>query len=198
MEPNVFEEMAKRYDTEERMELAQVVVNEVKKELQDSTSKTLIDYGSGTGLVSLALTDMVKSVLLVDSSEQMLEVAKAKIMQRGILNADVLYSDFTQGTPNMKADIVLMSLVLLHIPDTVQILQELSNILHDGGKLIIVDFDKNENISHPKVHNGFVHEELKDQLSEAGFRATEIRTFHHGHQIFMKKDASMFIASSSK
>lgn len=198
MEPNVFEEMAKRYDTEERMELAQVVVNEVKKELQGSTSKTLIDYGSGTGLVSLSLTDMVKSVLLVDSSEQMLEVAKAKIMQRGILNADVLYSDFTQGTPNMKADILLMSLVLLHIPDTVQILQELSNILHDGGKLIIVDFDKNENISHPKVHNGFVHEELKDQLSDAGFRSTEIRTFHHGHQIFMKQDASMFIARSSK
>ncbi|MCA1057588.1 class I SAM-dependent methyltransferase [Rossellomorea aquimaris] len=198
MEPNVFEEMAKRYDTEERMELAQVVVNEVKKELQGSTSKTLIDYGSGTGLVSLSLTDMVKSVLLVDSSEQMLEVAKAKIMQRGIHNADVLYSDFTQGTPNMKADILLMSLVLLHIPDTVQILQELSNILHDGGKLIIVDFDKNENISHPKVHNGFVHEELKDQLSDAGFRSTEIRTFHHGHQIFMKQDASMFIASSSK
>ncbi|WP_226673456.1 class I SAM-dependent methyltransferase [Rossellomorea aquimaris] len=198
MEPNVFEEMAKRYDTEERVKLANIVVEEVKKELQDSTSKTLIDYGSGTGLVSLELTDMVKSVLLVDSSEQMVEVAKSKITQRGFMNADVLYSNFTQGAPNLKADIVLMSLVLLHIPDTESILQELFTILNDGGELIIVDFDKNENISHPKVHNGFVHEELKDQLSEAGFRSTEVRTFHHGHQIFMKQDASMFIASSSK
>ncbi len=69
----------------------------------------------------------------------------------------VLYSDFTKGTPDLKADIVLMSLVLLHIPDTKKILQELFNILNDGGKLMIVDFDKNDHISHPKVHNGFVH-----------------------------------------
>jgi ubiquinone/menaquinone biosynthesis C-methylase UbiE len=198
MEQNVFEEMAKRYDTEERIELAQIVAEEVKKELQDSTSQTLIDYGSGTGLVSLALTDMVESVLLIDSSEQMVEVAKSKITQRGIDNAAVLYSDFTQGSPEVKADIVLMSLVLLHIPDTKQILQELNSILHNGGKLIIVDFDKNETISHPKVHNGFVHEELKEQLSEAGFTSTEIRTFYHGERIFMKKDASMFIAVSMK
>lgn len=198
MEQNVFEEMAKRYDTEERMELAKVVVKEVKKELQDSQSKSLIDYGSGTGLVGLELTDMVESVLLIDSSEQMLEVAKAKITQRGITNADVLHSDFTKETPDVKADIVLMSLVLLHIPDTRKILQEMYTILHDGGKLIIVDFDKNEEISHPKVHNGFVHEELKETLSEVGFTSTGIKTFHHGKRVFMKKDASMFIASSMK
>jgi ubiquinone/menaquinone biosynthesis C-methylase UbiE len=198
MEQNVFEEMAKRYDTEERKELAQIVVEEVKKELQDSQSKSLIDYGSGTGLVGLELADMVESVLLIDSSEQMLEVAKAKITQRGIPNADVLHSDFTQGTPDVKADMILMSLVLLHIPDTRKILQEMSATLNDGGKLIIVDFDKNEEISHPKVHNGFVHEELKGMLSEVGFTSTEVKTFHHGKRVFMKQDASMFIASSMK
>lgn len=198
MEQNVFEEMANRYDTDERKELAQIVVEEVKKELQDSQSKSLIDYGSGTGLVGLELADMVESVLLIDSSEQMLEVAKEKITQRAIPNADVLHSDFTQGTPDVKADIILMSLVLLHIPDTRKILQEMFTILNDGGKLIIVDFDKNEEISHPKVHNGFVQEELKETLSAVGFTSTGIKTFHHGKRVFMKKDASMFIASSMK
>ncbi|SEM51639.1 ubiE/COQ5 methyltransferase family protein [Mesobacillus persicus] len=48
-----------------------------------------------------------------------------------------------------------MSFVLLHIPDTDKILQELFDILNNGGKLIIVDFDKNDKIHHPKVHNGF-------------------------------------------
>ncbi|MGM0853451.1 MAG: class I SAM-dependent methyltransferase [Bacillota bacterium] len=198
MENNVFEEMAKRYDTEDRMELAKVIVEEVRPELQNSKTKSLIDYGSGTGLISLALTDLVDSILLVDSSEQMLEVAKAKISHNGITNSKVLYSDFTQGTPELKADIVLMSLVLLHIPDTKKILQELFNILNDGGKLIIVDFDKNDHINHPKVHNGFSHEELKERLSEVGFNSNEIKTFHHGHRIFMNQDASMFISSSIK
>ncbi|WP_342045830.1 class I SAM-dependent DNA methyltransferase [Bacillus sp. OTU530] len=198
MENNVFEQMAKRYDTEERIELAKVIVKEVRPELRNSKSKSLIDYGSGTGLIGLELSDLVHSILLVDSSEQMLEVAKAKISHKGITNSKVLYSDFTQETPELKADIVLMSLVLLHIPDTKKILQELFNILNNGGKLIIIDFDKNDKINHPKVHNGFSHEELKKRLSEVGFKSIEIKTFYHGNSIFMNQDASMFISSSIK
>ncbi|MCP3739425.1 class I SAM-dependent methyltransferase [Rossellomorea sp. BNER] len=198
MENNVFEQIAKRYDTEERIELAKVIVKEVRPELRNSKSKSLIDYGSGTGLISLELSDLVDSILLVDSSKQMLEVAKAKISHKGISNSKVLYSDFTQETPELKADIALMSLVLLHIPDTKKILQELFDILNTGGKLIIIDFDKNDKINHPKVHNGFSHEELKKRLSEVGFKSIEIRTFYHGNRIFMNQDASMFISSSIK
>jgi len=198
MENNVFEQMAKRYDTEERMELAKEIVKEVRPELHNSKSKSLIDYGSGTGLISLELSDLVDSILLVDSSEQMLEVAKAKISHRGIANAKVLFSDFTRETPDLKYDIVLMSLVLLHIPDTQKILQELYSILHEGGKLIIIDFDKNDQINHPKVHNGFSHEELKKSLSEVGFKSIEMKTFYRGNRIFMNQDASMFISSSIK
>ncbi|SEM51734.1 Methyltransferase domain-containing protein [Mesobacillus persicus] len=199
MDNNVFEEMAKRYDTEERMELAKVIVKEVKSELGDSKLKSLIDYGSGTGLVSLELSDLVDSILLVDSSKQMLEVAKAKISNKGITNSKVLYSDFTtQETPELKADIVLMSLVLLHIPDTDKILQQLFAILNNDGKLIIVDFDKNDKIHHPKVHNGFSHDELKRKLSEVGFKYIKMKTFHHGKRIFINQDASMFISSCIK
>ncbi|QCR33426.1 class I SAM-dependent methyltransferase [Lysinibacillus sp. SGAir0095] len=198
MENNVFEQMAKRYDTVERIELAKVIVKEVKSELQNSKSKSLMDYGSGTGLISLELCTLVDSILLVDSSEQMLEVAKAKISHKGITNSKVLFSDFTQETPKLKADIILMSLVLLHIPDTKKILQELFNILNDDGKLIIIDFDKNDQINHPKVHNGFTHDELDKTLTEVGFKSIDIKTFHHGNRIFMNQDASMFIASCIK
>ncbi|MBR3121082.1 class I SAM-dependent methyltransferase [Oceanobacillus profundus] len=198
MENNIFEQLAKKYDTEERMELANVIVKEVKAEIQNSKSKSLLDYGSGTGLIGLELSDLVDSVLLVDSSEQMLKVAQAKITHRGITNANVLYSDFTKEIPELKADIILMSLVLLHIPDTKKILQALFHILNDGGKLVIIDFDKNDKISHPKVHNGFSHAELKEILAEVGFKSSDVKTFYHGKQIFMKQDASMFISSSMK
>ncbi|WP_226641579.1 class I SAM-dependent methyltransferase [Mesobacillus subterraneus] len=198
MENKVFQQMASRYDTEDRIELAKVIANEVKQELQKNATKSLIDYGSGTGLVSLELSDLVNSILLVDSSKQMLDVAEAKISRRGIRNAKVLYSDFTQETPQMKADIVLMSLVLLHIPDTEKILQQLFSILNESGELIIVDFDKNDQIDHPRVHNGFSHEGLKDILSKVGFDSIEIKTFYHGEGIFMKQDASMFISRSIK
>lgn len=88
---NVFEQLAKKYDTEDRKKLAKVIAEEVKLELQNSKSKSLIDYGSGTGLVSLDLTDLVDSVLLVDSSKQMLNIAESKISKLGITNAKLLY-----------------------------------------------------------------------------------------------------------
>lgn len=198
MENNIFDQIAKKYDTEKQIKLAETIVEEVGPELGDSNSKVLLDYGSGTGLVGLALTDLVDSVLLVDSSEQMLEIAKNKISKKGITNAKVLHSDFTEGTPNLRADIVLVSLVLLHIPDTKKVLQQLFNILNENGKLIIIDFDKNDQVSHPKVHNGFSHESLEKILSELGFKSTEIRTFYRGENIFMNQDGSMFIANSRK
>src|SRR5690625_5855828 len=137
MENNVFEQMAKKYDTEDRIELANIIVKEVRPELRNSKSKSLIDYGSGTGLISLPLADLAASVLLVDSSKQMLEGAKAKISQKGITNSKVLYSDFTDETPELKADIILVSLVILHIQYTKYILQELYKFFINVGNIII-------------------------------------------------------------
>src|SRR5690606_6225855 len=117
------------------------IAKHVRGKLKNSKTKSLIDDGRGTGLVSLALSDLVDSLLLVDSAEQMLEVAKAKISRSGSTNVDVLYSDFTKATPKLKSDIVLMSLVLLYIPETEKILREIYSILNKNGMLIIVDFD---------------------------------------------------------
>lgn len=198
MENNHFQQIAKRYDTEDRIELAKIITKEVKPVLQNSESKSLLDYGGGTGLISLELSDLVDSVLLVDSSKQMLDIAEAKITNKKIKNSRVLQADFTKKSPEFKADIILMSLVLLHIPDTQKILKELFNTLNNGGKLIIIDFDKNNNVSHTKIHNGFSHDEMKKRLSKVGFKSNEIKTFYYGKHIFAKQDASMFISISIK
>lgn len=198
MENNIFDQLAKKYDTEKQVELAKVITEEVKKELRNSESKNLLDYGSGTGLVGLELADYVKSLVLVDASEQMIEVIKNKASKKEITNTKVLLADFTEETPDIKVDIAFMSLVLLHIPDTKKILKELFNILNEDGKLIIVDFDKNDQVNHPKIHNGFSHDVLENLLSEVGFKNTDIRTFYSGKEIFAKQDATLFISVSKK
>lgn len=79
-----------------------------------------------------------------------------------------------------------------------KILQKLFDCLNEDGKLTIIDFDKNDQVNHPKVHNGFSHEALRKLLFEAGFKSAEIRTFHYGERLFMNQDASVFIASGLK
>lgn len=198
MDQNVFEQMAVRYDTPDRKELAAVIQKEIVPELVDAKEKILVDYGSGTGLISLDLADRVKELILVDAASNMLDVAQVKITHRKISNARTLQADFTQALPDIKADIVIVSLVLLHIPDTAKILQQLFELLTPDGRLIIVDFDTNERAVHPKVHSGFDQRELQTLLAETGFHDIAIRTFYHGKQLFMKQDASLFLATAKK
>lgn len=198
MEKKLFDQIAESYDTNERKELAAIIVNAIKVELKESKDKSLLDYGCGTGLVGLEFSSLVDKVLLIDSSEQMLEIAKAKIIRANIKNAEVLYSDLTKATSNMKVDIILVSLVLLHIPDVSKVLRQFFSALNPNGNLIIVDFDKNENVNHPKVHNGFRHTDLKSLLTDVGFKKISIKTFYHGKNIFMNQDASLFLSTSFK
>lgn len=198
MTDNVFEGMAKRYDTPDRVELANIILEQVKPEFQNVKNSSLLDYGSGTGLISLELADLVKSIVLVDSAEKMLQVAESKIEARGLSNARVLHADYTQEFPELEVDMILVSLVLLHVPNTNQLLENLYRVLNDGGQLIIVDFDKNPMVDHPKIHNGFTHEEMEGYLLEVGFKPVKIETFYHGEKIFAKQDASMFMSTSVK
>ena len=198
MNENIFEEMAKRYDTPERIKLANIISKEVSTQLADSQEKTMIDYGSGMGLISVQLAHEVSELIMVDSSNEMLKVVDEKIKQSKLENTRTLLADFIQEVPEIKADIVMMSLVLLYIPNTRAILENVYSVLNKGGKLIIVDFDYNEKVKHPKVHSGFKRDELKRLLSEIGFQSSEIRNFHHAKDVFMNQDADVFIAISQK
>ncbi|MBA3926461.1 class I SAM-dependent methyltransferase [Listeria rustica] len=198
MEENVFETMARKYDSSERIELANIIATKISEELTQAKDKTLIDYGSGTGLVGLQMADYVKNAILIDSSSTMVEIINEKVTENNISNVQTIVADLTKDTIDVKADIIIVSLVLLHIPDTKLILEKLYATLHADGQLIIVDFDKNPAISHPKVHNGFVASELEALLTDVGFQSASIQLFHSGKKLFMKQDATLFIAVSQK
>lgn len=195
MSKNIFNEMAKKYDNEQRTELANVVASEIRGNINDSADKILLDYGCGTGLVGLQFSADFKKVIFSDISEEMLKVVDSKIEMSNINNAETKGTDFLS---NVKADTIIVSLVLLHVSEYQELIKELSDRLNDQGQLLIVDFDKNEMIQHDKVHNGFTREEMHIALNGAGLNNVEIKTFYHGEKVFMNKDASMFIASSIK
>lgn len=148
--------------------------------------------------ISVQLAHEVSELIMVDSSNDMLKVVDEKIKQSKLENTRTLLADFIQEVPEIKADIVMISLVLLYIPNTRAILENVYPVLNKGGKLIIVDFDYNEKVKHPKVHSGFKRDELKRLLSEIGFQSSEIRNFHHAKDVFMNQDADVFIAISQK
>lgn len=199
MTKNIFDTIANHYDNPDRQALAAIIREEVVKYFPENTNqKVLLDYGGGTGLVSLPFADDFKELIIADAAETMLKMAEEKINTANLKNVRTIHADASVSFPTVKADVILVSLVLLHIPDTETILKKLYELLAPEGQLMIVDFDKNDRINHPKVHNGFDQQELHQKLKTAGFSSVTSHTFHHGEKLFMHQDASLFLALGKK
>lgn len=194
-----FEMMADVYDSPERVQIAKLSSDAIREYLVDVSNKNALDFGCGTGLVGMALLDCFNSILFLDASQNMVNQLKQKISSLDSQNADAICVDFEKDSgPELHVDYIFMAQVLLHIGDVGLVLSRLYELLNEGGHLIIVDFDKNDQIASELVHNGFDQSELANSMSRIGYKAVQSKTFYSGSKIFMGQDASMFILDSQK
>ncbi|NUU63615.1 class I SAM-dependent methyltransferase [Paenibacillus agri] len=194
-----FEMIANTYDTPERIQIAKVSSDAIREYLVDAKGKTAIDFGSGTGLLGMNLLGDFHSVLFLDTSPNMINQIKQKISEFNIQNADTLCFDFEkEDLSDLRVDYIFMAQVLLHIADYELVLSRLYDVLNEGGHLLIVDFDKNENVASDLVHNGFQQDELTGKMTKIGYGNIQSKTFYTGSKIFMGQDASMFILDAQK
>lgn len=194
-----FEMIANRYDTSERIQIAKVASDAIREYLVDANNKKAIDFGCGTGLVGMNLLNEFNSVLFLDTAQNMINQIKQKISNSNIQNAATLCFDFEKDSlSDLHVDYIFMVQVLLHINDVKLVLSRLNDVLNVGGHLLIVDFNKNEEIVTDMVHNGFDQVKLTDIMAKIGFRDIQSKTFYSGSKIFMGQDASMFILDSQK
>jgi ubiquinone/menaquinone biosynthesis C-methylase UbiE len=194
-----FEMIANIYDTPERIQIAKVSSNAIREYLGDAKSKNAIDFGCGTGLVGMNLLNDFQSILFLDTSQNMIHQIKQKISRFNIQNADTLCFDFEKDSlSDLHIDYIFMAQVLLHIKDFKSVLLKLYDVLNPGGHLIIIDFDKNDEIVSDMVHSGFDQEMLTDIMLNIGYKSIQSKTFYNGSKIFMGHDASLFILDSQK
>lgn len=194
-----FDSMASQYDTPERIELANIVLGALRKYTRNATEKSALDYGCGTGLIGLRLPDDFRSMILADASANMIAEVNGKIAQLGAKNATTLCCDLmADNPPELRADYIIVVMVLLHEKNTQKLLARLASVLNPGGHLLIVDFDKNELIDSDLVHPGFNRQELADILLGLSFESVHSEIFHHGERVFMNQDASLFILDAIK
>lgn len=194
-----FEMIANMYDTPERIHIAGVSSEAIRKYVVDARSKRAIDFGCGTGLVGMNLLDEFGSVVFLDTSPKMIHQVRQKISDLNVRNADTSCLDFEKESPSdLHADYIFMVQVLLHIPGVELVLSRLYDALNEGGHLLIVDFDKNDQVVSEFVHNGFDQAELADRMRRIGYRDIQSETFYSGSKIFMGQDASMFVLDARK
>lgn len=196
---DIFDQIASKYDTPERVHQAKIMADAIREVVVDAKDKRAIDFGCGTGLVGMNVLDEFGSMLFVDTSSNMILQLEQKIAELQLENVETLCFDLEQEhRTDLKADYIIMTQVLLHIRDVELILSRLYDVLNPGGHLIIVDFDKNEEVVSDMVLNGFEQEQLAEFMAGIGYKDILSKTFYTGSKIFMGKDASLFILDAKK
>ena len=80
MTQNNFDKSAATWDGDKnRVHTAKIVAKTTKKYIVTDNTLTALDFGCGTGLVSLELLPSLKELLGIDTSKKMLNIFREKI-----------------------------------------------------------------------------------------------------------------------
>ena len=101
----------------------------------------LIDLGTGTGRMLELLSSRFQYAIGVDSSHEMISVARAKLVAAQVQNAQIRLGDIADLNEYANsADLVILHQVLHYFDDPGRTILAARQLLEPGGELLIVDF----------------------------------------------------------
>ncbi|MEN6389205.1 MAG: class I SAM-dependent methyltransferase [Syntrophomonas sp.] len=165
-----------------RIKMATNIANSIKYAVALDNSIDVLDFGCGTGLLTLQLQPLVRSISGFDSSKGMLQVLEDKIKNQNIDNVTTTYIDIEQGgILKSSYDLVVCSMTLHHVREPQLLIKQFKNVLKPDGILCIADLDSDGGLFHGAnsegvFHNGFDRNMLRETLREAGFGNIQFRT----------------------
>ena len=188
-----FNHKAETFDSPKNIFLANLVCQAVEKQINVLSDKEILDFGGGTGLLSLPLAEQAKSVTLVDISEKMLEQARLKAEQQEIKNIQFLEQDLLKNPLKQEFDLIVVCRVLHHMPDLDAALSLFHQHLRENGQLLLADFTKTE-----ANHHGFDLAELQKQLIEHGFSSVHSQILYSAEDLFQGNYSELFFTVAQK
>ena len=183
-----FNHKAESFDSPKNIFIADLIRQEVEKQIVDFSDKRILDFGGGTGLVTLSLAAQSKLVMLVDISDKMLDQARLKVEKQAIDNVYLLQQDLLTKPLNQLFDIIVVSRVLHHMPNVEKTLAMFRNHLVEDGQLFIADFVKTD-----VNHHGFHLADLEGKLSQSGFSSVKSQIIYSAEELFLENYAELFL-----
>lgn len=176
-----FDSVAAEWDKEpRRVKLSSDIAIAIMNELQPAADWSAMDFGCGTGLVTLRLAPHLGAMVAVDSSRGMLVQLDDKLRAAGIGNVTTAHADELLGHASTRHfQLITSAMTLHHVQDLPELLKCLRRLLLPGGHVALADLEAEDGSFHDDptgvFHHGFSREQLQELLDEAGFVSVSIK-----------------------
>lgn len=176
-----FDQAAPTWDlAERRVALAQAVAQAVAARVNLSREMAVLDFGCGTGLVTLELAPLVGSMAGADTSPGMLKTLEEKAAAQGVPVRLLPLDDSGAGPLGGPYHLIVSSMTLHHVEDVPALFRRFAQHLYPGGNLALADLDEEDGTFHDAgmtvPHQGFARAQIQSWLQDAGFQAIQVET----------------------
>jgi predicted TPR repeat methyltransferase len=170
-----FDKAAASWDQQaHRIKLAKDVADAITSHVPVAADMDMMDFGCGTGLLTLQLQPLVHSVTGVDSSQGMIDKFTEKVTEMQLRNVRAVVVDLDRGDHLTGSyDLIVSNMTLHHIRDIRTLFAQLHDVLAPSGCLALADLDLEDGQFHPDntgvFHFGFDRADLRRIFDESGF-----------------------------
>ena len=159
--------------------------------LQLPTTKTALEIGPGDGELLPSLADRFKRVIAIDNSAELLDRARSTVnlasdsssVGAAINNVEYSLGDINALDQVLRADLVVLNMVLHHLPQPADTLKVIFSLLNAGGAVIVTDLCQHDQdwaqSACGDLWLGFSPEELAEWAVTAGF--------YDGESLFLRQ-----------
>jgi ubiquinone/menaquinone biosynthesis C-methylase UbiE len=151
----------------------------------DAPVQALLDLGAGAGRTLELLAPLAQRAVGVDLSPAMLNLARARIEEKGLRNVQLRQGDvYAPPVERGAYDLIVIHQVLHFLDEPGRALAEAARLLRPGGRILVVDFARHEeeglreHFAHRRL--GFLTEEIAAWMKEAGLDLVETRRIAPG------------------
>ncbi|WP_336022146.1 class I SAM-dependent methyltransferase [Halobellus salinisoli] len=179
-----FSEFASSYDDEQDSAEYLACADLVVEHAAPGPDDVVLDLGTGTGAIALALAPRAKTVIGRDISEGMLETARSKAETEGIDNVEFGEGRFREPNYDGDVDLVTSNFAMHHLSDAEkrEAIAVIANL--NPRRFVLGDVmffgtpDPDEPFYDPEVDDPATVGTLVDALTDEGFVLTAVERVH--------------------
>jgi ubiquinone/menaquinone biosynthesis C-methylase UbiE len=164
------------WDRPDKINMSKKFADELISSINPLPDWKALEIGAGTGLVGLLIEPLVRTIVMEDTSESMLQVLKQKL--NGNSKVEIVHGEVTDYKLQ-DIDLIFSNMAFHHIPDIEKTLQHLASITKTGAWIVIGDLVTEDGSFHhfePIPHKGFDTSALSGQFEQAGFEVKSVKT----------------------